>query len=325
MLTEALAYVDAGLSVLPCRSGQKRPAAQLLPPAFDPDTGAVLTTATGHVRHTWKPYQQRLPTHQEIYRWFTDAAADAVAVLGGAVSGNLEILDFDAPEILGPWGNLVMHIDADLLPRLPLVQSPSGGWHVYYRALHVAGNQKLAVDPAQEKPTLIETRAEGGYVLAPPSRGYTLLRGTLTEVPVLTPSEQQTLLTAARHFDQREPEPEPRPRPRRSQRRLSDTGLRPGDDYNARGDIRALLRRHGWRHVRSDGRQEYWRRPGKRRSWSATLLDAGDGRWFYNFSSNALGLEPDAAYTPFALYATLEHGRDFSAAARALAREGYGE
>ena len=323
MLNEALAYVDAGLSVLPCRSGQKRPAAQLLPPAFDPDTGAVLTTATGQLRHTWKPYQQRLPTHQEIYRWFVDGAADAVGIIGGAVSGHLAILDFDAPEILGPWANLVMLIDANLLPRLPLVQSPSGGWHVYYRALHVAGNQKLAVDPEQDKPTLIETRAEGGYALAPPSSGYTLLRGTLTEVPVLTPTEHQMLLTAARHFDQRESETQPRPR--HARQHVPDTGLRPGDDYNARGDVRALLRQHGWRYVRSDGRQEYWRRPGKRRSWSATLLDEGDGRWFYNFSSNAPGLEPDAAYTPFALYATLQHCGDFSAAAKALARVGYGD
>jgi putative DNA primase/helicase len=322
MLTEALAYVDAGLSVIPCLSGQKRPAAQLLPPAFDPATGAVRTTSTGHVRHTWKPYQNRLPTHQEVYRWFTDAAADAVAILGGAVSGGLEILDFDAPELLAPWANLVMYIDADLLPRLPLVQSPSGGWHVYYRALHVAGNLKLAVDPEQDKPTLIETRGQGGYVLAPPSPGYTLLRGTLTPVPVVTPSERQTLLAAARHFDQREPDPEPQSHP--PQRRPSTAGHRPGDDYNARGNVRALLRQHGWRCVRTDGRQEYWRRPGKQHSWSATLLEEGDGRWFYNFSSNAPGLEPDAAYTPFALYTALEHRGDFSAAAKALKREGYG-
>jgi hypothetical protein len=323
LLEQAHAYVDAGLSVIPCLAGQKRPATQLLPPLTDPFTGAVKKTTTGRVRRTWKPYQERKPTHQEVYRWFTDGAADALAILGGPVSGSLEILDFDAPEILGPWANRVMHADPDLLPRLPLVQSPSGGWHIYYRALHVAGNQKLAVDPEQEKPTLIETRGVGGYVLAPPSDGYTLLRGALTRVPVLTPPERQTLFAVSWSFDQREPEPEPPSR--RARTRSHIAGSRPGDDYNTRGDVRALLRQHGWRYVRSDGRQEYWRRPGKRRSWSATLLDESDGRWFYNFSSNAPGLEPDEAYTPFALYATLEHGRDFSAAAKALVREGYGE
>ncbi len=39
---------------------------------------------------------------------------------------------------------------------------------------------------------------------------------------------------------------------------------------------------------------------------------------------NAPGLEPDAAYTPFALYAALEHRGDFSAAAKMLAQERYG-
>jgi hypothetical protein len=307
----AQAYLGANFSVIPCLQGQKWPAGHLLPEVDG--------------SHTWRMFQERQPTLEELHAWFVTGGASAIAILGGRVSGNLETLDFDHPEILEPWGALVNAHDPDLLSYLPLVQTPSGGWHVYYRAPEIAGNQKLAVDPAQDKPTLIETRGEGGYVLAPPSKGYVLQRDALIRVPMLTAAEREVLLDAARTFDRRPAEPEietPARRPRLAKR--SRLGVLPGEDFNRRGDVRTLLHRHGWRLARSDGRQEYWRRPGKRRSWSATLLDDSDRRWFYNFSANVPGLEPDEAYTPFGLYATLEHGGDFSAAAKALAWEGYG-
>jgi hypothetical protein len=307
----AQAYLGAGFSVIPCLQGQKWPAGHLLPEV----DGC----------HTWSMFQERQPTLEELHAWFVTGNADAVAIIGGRVSGHLEILDFDAPEILPPWEARVRAHDPDLLSYLPLVQTPSGGWHVTYRAPEIAGNQKLAVDPAQEKPTLIETRGEGGYVLAPPSTGYVLKRDALVRVPMLTAAEREVLLNAARTFDQRPAEPELETPARRSRlARRPRLGVLPGEDFNRRGDVRTLLHRHGWHLARSDGRQEYWRRPGKRRSWSATLLDDSDRRWFYNFSANAPGLEPDEAYTPFGLYTTLEHGGDFSAAAKVLKREGYG-
>src|SRR5690606_29768817 len=45
----------------------------------------------------------------------------------------------------------------------------------------------------------------------------------------------------------------------------------------------------------------------------------------YVFSTNAAPFEPDRAYWPLAVYALLEHGGDFTAAAAALRAEGYGD
>jgi len=97
--------------------------------------------------------------------------------------------------------------------------------------------------------------------------------------------------------------------------------VRPGDDYNARGDVRGLLIRHGWTQVK-EGENEHWRRPGKTEGTSATLRSS---REFYNFSPNSPGLMPDKCYSPFALFAALEHRGDFAEAAKALAAAGYGE
>lgn len=113
--------------------------------------------------------------------------------------------------------------------------------------------------------------------------------------------------------------------PRASTMRDGETGGRPGDDYNSRGDLAGLLRTHGWRFLRECGHEEYWQRPGKTGvGISATLNYAGTGL-FYVFSASASPLEPLTAYSPFAVYTLLEHGGDYTTATRALAREGYGE
>lgn len=305
-LTAAFRYLRGGLSILPCLWAAKCPAGWLLPRN---DAG----------RPTWNPYRERRATPGEVLRWFTGRRADALAIVTGRISGGLEVLDFDAPEYFPRWLARV----GPLAERLPVVRSRSGGFHVYYRCAATAGNQKLATDPQRPKPTLIETRGEGGYIIAPPSRGYTSLQGDLGAVPTLTPTERDPLLAAARSFDRTPVAPPPASR---RPARPPAPALRPGDDFNQRGDIQALLTSAGWTLVRLSHGEEYWRRPGKRgRGWSATFLpDAQCGGWFYVFSTNAAPFAPQQPYSPFAVYTLLHHGGNYVAAARALAAQGYG-
>jgi hypothetical protein len=141
-----------------------------------------------------------------------------------------------------------------------------------------------------------------------------LEQGDFTCLPVLTAEQREILLEAAWSFHELVPDPEPCP-----QSGGGDVGNRPGDDFNARGDIRPVLRRHGWELARP-GENEYWRRPGKTQGWSATLK----GGVFYVFSSNAAPFAPQRAYSPFSAYTQLEHGGDYSRAASALFQLGYG-
>ncbi len=106
-------------------------------------------------------------------------------------------------------------------------------------------------------------------------------------------------------------------------------GNRPGDDFNKRASWGDVLSSHGWTPVRDQGDKVYWQRPGKDGvGVSATTGHCKSilrGDLLYVFSSNALPLEVDKAYSKFEAYATLEHGGDLSAAARRLSQEGYGE
>ncbi|MBA3935853.1 MAG: AAA family ATPase [Planctomycetes bacterium] len=312
----ARAYQAAGLCVLPARMPEKRPAVG-----------------------TWKDYQSRLPTAAEVEAWFANSHP-ACCLICGAVSGNLELIDFDcAGEAFTAWSTLVNAEVPGLLDRLVVETSPSGGWHVVYRCTEpVCGNLKLAQrredldSPAEVmrfgksyKPrkdrdgrwhivlTMIETRGEGGLFLCAPSTGYQLMQGEFTALPVLTAAERDVLLRCAWAINAILPEPvDPQPG-------VVVDGERPGDDFNRRADFGALLQHHGWS-LAHDGANQHWCRPGKMNSTSATLKDGV----LYVFSSNAAPFEPSRAYSPFAAYALLEHHGDFQAAATELRRSGYG-
>jgi hypothetical protein len=292
MIASAMSCLDAGLCVLPARLDQKRP-----------------------VVSSWKQYQKRLPTVAEITAWFGNG--HAMCILTGAVSGNAEMLDFDAGGALyDRWAQIVQEQAPGLLERLVMERSQRGGRHVIYRCGQpVCGNMKLAQrhDANGRPETLIETRGEGGLFLCAPSPGYELLQGTFTNLPVLTAQERDIMLSAAWSLNEHAAAPEPI---------LAGCSnlARPGDDFSQRGDVRAVLLTHSWTLVKA-GENEYWRRPGKASGWSATLKD----RVFYVFSSNAAPFEPGKAHSPFGVYTLLEHNGDFTAAASALRSLGYGQ
>jgi len=297
---KAINYLRAGLSVLPANRAQKRPC---LP--------------------RWSEFQARLPTEPEVCRWFA-GSHDAICIVCGKVSGNLEVIDFDNHgELFPTWKE---SIPGDLLAKLVIEQTPSGGYHVAYRiAEEPCGNIKLALGGRDgRETTLIETRGKGGLVLCSPTAGYTLLQGDFNALPILTEDEREVLLYAAWHMDER---PHHAPQSDITGFKMYEPSgsnrfeQRPGDDFIMRGDMRSILIKHGWTPlgVQPDG-NEYWRRPGKDSGNSATLKNGV----FYVFSSNAAPFESNRGYNAFHVYTLLEHGGDFSAAASALREQGYG-
>ncbi len=143
LLALARRYRDLGLSVIPIRAdGSKAP-----------DLPA------------WKPYQQRLATDAELEAWFANGHVAGIAVVCGAVSRNLEVMDFDDAVSYAEWRACVLAINPHALDGIPCVHTPSGGVHLYLFRVLAGPNRKLAKTELGK--TLIEIRGEGGYVLAP--------------------------------------------------------------------------------------------------------------------------------------------------------------
>jgi P4 family phage/plasmid primase-like protien len=303
-------YVQAGFSVIPIRT--------------DGSKGSPIP---------WKVFQRRRASQYEIGQLFRNDVG--IAILGGKISGSLELIDFDRVDLVDPWIAAVAETAPGLIDRLPRIKTPKGGAHFYYRCSEISGNEKLA----QESPfdadgnprpnTLIETRGEGGYVLAPGSPPtchsknlpYEHVSGPpIASTPTITPEERRILLDAARAFNTWTPPVVDRPA---GGAILDPDRIRPGDDYNARASWREILEPAGWTLVQQVGESDHWKRPGKAdRGTSATTGHCGD--CLYVFSSNAAPFSSGTAYTKFAAYAMINHGGDFHAAADALKAAGYG-
>lgn len=144
LLDIAIAYVAAGLSVIPVRAdGSKAPALK-----------------------SWGELQGRRPTPDELQKWFSGDPV-GIAVVAGAVSGGLAVFDFETADAYGHWEAAMKAAGVHVPEDAPLAATPAGGRHLYLRVSDVLPNRKLARD-AKGK-TLIEVKGEGGYVLAPGS------------------------------------------------------------------------------------------------------------------------------------------------------------
>ncbi len=257
----------------------------------------------------WRPYQKEPMTEAVARQSFRNG--HRLAVVCGAVSGNLECLDFDQPGLYQPFMSILVERAPHLADRLVKRRTPSGGYHLL---LIAAGKLYRATAswrcPLTDIKPESQTRGEGGYFLTAPSPDYTVVEHNLEDALVVSADERDLILCIARSFSET-----PKPCP-------AAKGNRPGDDYNRRADDllwRDLLEPRGWTFTGrvTDG-GEHLTRPGKRTGTSATLKQG----CLYVFSTNA-GL-PLGPHSAFSAYAYLVHGGDFTAAARTLAGDGYG-
>lgn len=289
----ALAMVAAGYSVIPITQNSKKPNV-----------------------HSWKPYQMSRMSTEEVDREFSKDVQ--IAVICGSISRHLEVIDFDLPKA----GN-IEHFKQfmalcrdygyeDLIKRLCIAATPSGGRHIFYRCVgYVQSNTKLAENVNRE--VLIETRGDGGYVLIAPSTGYKWLQGNVDSIPEITAEEREFLHGCAVMLSEKVKEVY-------QLERIANpimSGERPGDVYNQRGDVRDLLTSHGWQYQGEGSKRELWVRPGKgTRGEPSGTLTKDHPPTFYCFSTNAAPLEHDKGYSPFSLLVHLKHGGDISAAVK---------
>jgi replicative DNA helicase len=316
MLDEALDYLRAGLQAIPA-AFDKRPLGK------------------------WTELQKSLLTESQLKERFTlynqTNQVKAIGFLTGKVSGSLEVVDVDCKyDITGNlYPDLKKLID-DNLPELasafPIIQTRSKGYHIYYRCPTIAGNQKLARRPAtaeeveknpKEKAlVLIETRGEGGFIVAPPTPDYTMVQGSFDSIPEITPEERNCLLSVCRSFNE-EPEAEPTPHATYQARTGNPSdGTSPFASYNQNGEVVSLLERHGWSIAFRQGQKVHLKRPGNSETKTSGNFHEGL-RKFYVFSSSTV-FEPEKAYSPADVFMLLECNNNKSEAARRLLSDGFG-
>jgi hypothetical protein len=99
--------------------------------------------------------------------------------------------------------------------------------------------------------------------------------------------------------------------------------MTPFDAYDLENNPIDLLCSHGWTITDEKATKVYLKRPGKKEPGQSASWNHIPSR-FYVFSSNAAPFEPEHVYKASAVYAILEHGGDFSVAAKSLFERGFG-
>ena len=284
---EATRLDRAGLNVLPAIKAEKRPIG------------------------SWQAFRtQRRPVDETFDR------CDALAVVCGKISGNVEIIDFDAQAVdFDDWCQRVAELDADAAQTLfscVLETTQSGGKHLAYRCeTAVDGNLKLTtrtLDGAAK--TTIETRGEGGIVIVAPTAGYTVVRGDWAALPVVSAATRRVFLDAARSLSDAPKEPpKTAPSPAPVAPRSTFSGDSIADELRTNGELQRRLTAHGWQYVNTQGDNERWRRPGKTDDGISATYQLPEGPFFV-FSSNAFPFEANRAYSPLQAIAALDFGGD---------------
>ncbi len=136
LLESALELWRSGFSVIPIRSGGKRPLV------------------------SWIEYQSRRPTEEEIRRWWQQYPNANVGIVTGRISG-IVVIDLDLDKDNNESGARIY----EQAPTDLIVKTGRGGYHLYY-------HYPEDVDHISNRVSLlpgVDVRADGGYVVAPPS------------------------------------------------------------------------------------------------------------------------------------------------------------
>jgi len=273
-----------------------------------------------------------------------------IGIVCGKVSGGLECIDIDTKydltgKLFENYKNLVKEIDKNLLKKLVVQSTPSGGYHFVYKCETIEGNKKLAnrhTTTAEKAETyaneiakgvseeiarkaekndkvrvLVETRGEGGYFMIAPSEGYKVIYGDLKQISILSALERETLLVCARTLN----EVFEAAIVNKTHQKTISENLSPFEDWNNRGDVLNFLEMEGWTLKLKNGAKNLLLRPAGTGMWSADWNE--EKRIFYVFTSSS-EFEQNKGYNPTQVLAKLKFNDDFSECARWLLKEGYG-
>lgn len=125
----------------------------------------------------WKEFQQRHPTLEEIESWFKNPNFPAlrggknklgIAIVTGRISGNLAVVDFDSKDVMTEVLSELSEKHPDLYGKLldTWIVETGKGYHYYVKIMdpgHDRFSNRIGIRPG------VDIRANGGYVVAPPS------------------------------------------------------------------------------------------------------------------------------------------------------------
>lgn len=282
---------------------------------------------------SWKQYQTKIIAKEELWHEMDKYHTTAVAMIGGKVSGNLEIIDIDVK--YNPGIDAILFSDISkfyptLFAKLRIHKTPSGGYHILYRVWdgEIPGNQKLAgrnateselsVKPKSKTYNFLETRGEGGYALLPPSMGYTVHQDL--PIPVISWQERCSLIGICQSYNSVTQVVKAPTTPKEAGGYYSEN---PFEHFNKSIEAETILEAHGWKFFNENGNYKYYTRPDRPHSGISASFNKQQ-RLYYIWTTST-ELDSQKWYQPATLLALLEFKDDKKRLFTHLVNKGYGK
>lgn len=284
----------------------------------------------------WKKYQYEIIDRAVLFHQMDETyKTTAVAMVCGAVSGNLEVIDFDTkyyPGIDATVVSAIKELYPDIYKKLRRHRTRSGGMHLVYRitqhevppsehlAERAATEQEIEANPRGKKTRCyIETRGTGSMATAPPSLGYALISPADQKIQEILWEERCSIIELCRTYNEYIKEVE-QYKPPKSEQNYYDEN--PFEHYNRTVDPKELLEQFDWTFVKKHGNYIWFTRPGGKRG----EVHAGFNttKCTYRVWGTKADLDSDRSYTPSTILAHYRFNGDKSACYAWLVQQGYG-
>lgn len=270
---------------------------------------------------SWTEYQSKI---SEISYWHSHYINQGtVGVITGLVSGNLECIDID---IKNDPRNTIITEFADLIPdellsRLIVQTTPSGGLHYIYRCPEATIDKNLKLALHSDRTVILETRGEGGYFCTSKINNK-VIRGKFNleileiDIPIITAKEREFLLETARSLTRYFPTGDSK-----SKNEKSFAYSVPAiNEFNNKYNIIELFSKYNWNVVGEDDMKFYLLREGSSASHSGYYFK--DTKTFFCFSTST-EFKPEKPYNHFQVLQLLEGKDDYKTTLRLLPALGF--
>lgn len=310
----------------------------------------ILLVPTGADKVPLVPYshwRKACPQQQEYEKiWASHPNADVNILTGLAYNKGwpISVLDVDLKNDEG--GTIVKDFEAELnfydpelFAKLYIEETGSGGRHyafktlapiptrdiAYYEIKNFVPDPNLPFDKQLElieknrwRP-VVEMQGQNAMCRAYPTKGFKVIQGDILDLKLLDDREVGIIQHVSKIFNKKPPEEIKEPA-----KKVWIEGEMPGNEYAANvslTEICNLLTDQGWEYQQRYSRI-YLRRPGAQtKGWDADIKD----RVFMSHSYSVTDFEKGRGYNFFSVYGILQHGGDFTAAAKQLKAEGWGQ
>lgn len=289
--------IKNGLQVIPLKKGGKEPV---------------------NIKTVYEVIAKPIHEHNVDY-FFKNTDVD----LGVIMDHNMEFIDIDSKNKPGLTEKVLKAIRSgwpELFDKLVIDYTPSGGCHLIYRAEITGGKSAIAKVPAHPNPlAIIEriSRHNKQYIKISPSQGYELKQLNPFQIPFLTAEERNFISAVCASFNE-----VVIPEVKKKEAAREDS---PWATFNKSRDwkyISGELLDRNWIVYKDDSDKIFVRRPGDTKQKYSGIIYK-DTSILYLFTPST-EFENEKGYSPFGVYALLNHDGDIAAASKQLASEGCG-